>query len=409
MYAGEVNVPQAHLPTLIKAAETLQIKGLAAPDEEPAQGLISGIRVKEEGESSDRDLDDSVAQVWQQQQGSTAVSWSNESASDLSWLPFTAARDRMGLLMEVKDHGEGSLSDGALRMSRAQVNPDGGAASEDLPPLLLSPSAVTSLTSEAPVDAASMDTSNKSNKINWASSDSHRRRTSFDGCNGSDLRNSSLIFDANRGEGKSLVGTGGAFNFFSGMAPSKLGHGRVAHRQLLCPYPQCGYVTDRDSWLKTHMRKHTGERPFSCPHCPYRSAQKSNLTVHVRKVHAKDREEFQHFNAVPGTSVPFDRWPSNDSMSDHSMPGPQHPSHSTIEQATTRPSSSSTSFSVVDLQSAHLDALGALMNLPSSSLQIPSFSEQLSSPPNNSTRSEATSQDTVSSIAEVPRLSKSQS
>lgn len=48
MYAGEVNVPQSHLPTLIKAAETLQIKGLAAPDEEPTQSVLLGADSQQE-------------------------------------------------------------------------------------------------------------------------------------------------------------------------------------------------------------------------------------------------------------------------------------------------------------------------------------------------------------------------
>ena len=39
MYSGEVNVPQSQLPTLIRAAETLQIKGIAAPDEDSCQGF----------------------------------------------------------------------------------------------------------------------------------------------------------------------------------------------------------------------------------------------------------------------------------------------------------------------------------------------------------------------------------
>ncbi|KAK4288720.1 hypothetical protein Pmani_038262 [Petrolisthes manimaculis] len=36
MYLGEVDVQQAHLPGLIKAAECLRIKGLAVPDEDPS-------------------------------------------------------------------------------------------------------------------------------------------------------------------------------------------------------------------------------------------------------------------------------------------------------------------------------------------------------------------------------------
>ncbi|MCL4134396.1 UNVERIFIED_CONTAM: hypothetical protein GTU68_008326 [Idotea baltica] len=36
MYKGEVNVVQEMLPTLIKAAEALRVKGLAVPDEMPS-------------------------------------------------------------------------------------------------------------------------------------------------------------------------------------------------------------------------------------------------------------------------------------------------------------------------------------------------------------------------------------
>ena len=35
MYLGEVNVRQSDLATLIKAAESLRVKGLAVPDDEP--------------------------------------------------------------------------------------------------------------------------------------------------------------------------------------------------------------------------------------------------------------------------------------------------------------------------------------------------------------------------------------
>lgn len=35
------------------------------------------------------------------------------------------------------------------------------------------------------------------------------------------------------------------------------------------------------SLLQRHMTKHTGERPFPCPHCPHRSKQRANLQRHL--------------------------------------------------------------------------------------------------------------------------------
>ena len=65
------------------------------------------------------------------------------------------------------------------------------------------------------------------------------------------------------------------------------GMGR-AWREWCCSYPKCGYITDRESWLRQHVRTHTGEKPFACPYCSFRSAQKGNVTVHVRRLHHRD-------------------------------------------------------------------------------------------------------------------------
>ncbi|XP_064093060.1 longitudinals lacking protein, isoforms H/M/V-like isoform X20 [Macrobrachium nipponense] len=49
---------------------------------------------------------------------------------------------------------------------------------------------------------------------------------------------------------------------------------------LQCPY--CSYFTTIMTNLKRHIRSHTGEKPFACPHCPYTSTRKETLSAHVR-------------------------------------------------------------------------------------------------------------------------------
>lgn len=68
MYGGEVSVGQSDLPSLIKAAETLQIKGLVAPDDPPSspQGIktssSSASEKENEAPSKRRRLDNSTSE-----------------------------------------------------------------------------------------------------------------------------------------------------------------------------------------------------------------------------------------------------------------------------------------------------------------------------------------------------------
>ncbi|XP_063864242.1 zinc finger protein 513-like isoform X5 [Scylla paramamosain] len=45
--------------------------------------------------------------------------------------------------------------------------------------------------------------------------------------------------------------------------------------------PHCSYSTNVTARMIEHMRAHIGERPFLCPHCPYSTSKKDHLRRHV--------------------------------------------------------------------------------------------------------------------------------
>ncbi|XP_069999038.1 zinc finger and BTB domain-containing protein 7B isoform X11 [Penaeus vannamei] len=46
-----------------------------------------------------------------------------------------------------------------------------------------------------------------------------------------------------------------------------------------CPY--CSYVTTYIYNMKNHILTHTNEKPYACPHCPYRCIQRGSLKIHL--------------------------------------------------------------------------------------------------------------------------------
>ena len=47
----------------------------------------------------------------------------------------------------------------------------------------------------------------------------------------------------------------------------------------------CDYQVGKKAELKRHVRRHTGEKPFSCPHCSLHTSHRQNIFRHIRTVH----------------------------------------------------------------------------------------------------------------------------
>ena len=57
-----------------------------------------------------------------------------------------------------------------------------------------------------------------------------------------------------------------------------------------CRHSGCGSIFKKSCNLRDHFRKHTGQRPFTCPKCKKTFTQSGNLGRHLKNVHSVPKE-----------------------------------------------------------------------------------------------------------------------
>ncbi|WKX88491.1 hypothetical protein Q1695_008268 [Nippostrongylus brasiliensis] len=74
--------------------------------------------------------------------------------------------------------------------------------------------------------------------------------------------------------------------------PIKKRKTRTSRAPLLVQCQICGLMLKHASKIRAHMRTHTGDRPFSCPHCPERFSASGTLRTHIKRKHTEGERPY---------------------------------------------------------------------------------------------------------------------
>ncbi|XP_066970810.1 zinc finger and BTB domain-containing protein 7B-like isoform X4 [Macrobrachium rosenbergii] len=312
MYDGVVSVAQSDLARLINAAEVLQIKGLAVPDE-PPKGRKKGLHSR----SSSNDRTSPLPKRTRREAESSSSSARSRDKSVSSGSEVSELRDSANK-SKITDSGSDSQTETAVehRGSRRRSQEESEVKSDE-------PEIETISDDSAVKEEVSID----NDDLQETSFEFSHQDVDIENNSGiKDLVNLELPigfsspsepFDSQAGpSGLQIWGnTQGELSNqgYSGDSTSVVGPSGPQSQQdqpldhpstveaysqdhsfnedqtaanNKCPY--CTQVFISPSLMKRHIRVHTGEKPFACPYCPFRSAQNCNLKSHLF-VHAQEK------------------------------------------------------------------------------------------------------------------------
>lgn len=329
MYAGVVSVSQSDLAQLIRAAELLEIKGLAVPDEPPS-GTKRSVQTRDtsvDGSSSNpkklrREDKRTLNQVEAPCIDSSVPSSQSSSkkddgqgeqmnSNDIFNNKMNQRQSHSECRQERKENLGYSRRSEELGTDNGQdhLNPEGRSQNEVANESAIKEEKVEPDESEAAemgfeyeslvTDLVGSEEGTKEHSSASDTSFNHSLNAeSYSAEAGpSGLQPWPVLAEGGEASGVSQGYAGGSLPLAShpGQQPHQMQHmvlessdmnggnlivpGTISQRLHRCPY--CPYAADFNYLLQRHVRTHTGEKPYCCPQCSYRASRKDSLKQHM--------------------------------------------------------------------------------------------------------------------------------